>query len=270
MTTIASFVSISDAKKKTLSMISDSRISWTTDEKPDIVVNKYDFSQKIFKIEDTLDIFGYCGDSLFCLSNISQIISYLRSSVDYREADAIEKRRNIIYSLIEDSINNYPGHEIRQSFRVYWNSIFGEELYSFKFFYKKNTGKFDVTQLEIPEKTGLVFKDGSGETFYGNELSTYYPSSEPTSRFFFKALVDVIEKEHDSKTGGPPQMACLNHFKKSITSVSILYKSKYYLNGVHDIYSSNGENVEFRDTDFNFLTPEGKTRNNYTGSFPKK
>jgi len=269
MTTIASYFSLSEAGKKTLTMISDSRITWV-DNTSKQIVSSYDYSQKIFKLENSLDIFGYCGDSLFCLSNISQIISYLRTSQEYINALSIYRKITIIYEIINNSLSDYPESEIRQNFTVYLNTIFNNQFYSHKFFFMKDTGCFDHEKIEIPFTTGLVFKGGSGETLYGNILSKYLSELYPKARNYFKALVELIENQTDPKTGGPPQMCCLNLEKKSILSVGVLFNEKFYINGVHDLYLSDTEKVEFRDENFNFLTPDGKVRNNYKGSYRKK
>lgn len=269
MTTIASYFSLSAAGKKTLTMISDSRITWV-DNATKLVISSYDYSQKIYKLENSLDIFGYCGDSLFCLCNIAQIISYLRTSDEYINAPNIQRKITIIYELIEDSLNHYPESEISQDFTVYLNTIFDSQFYSHKFFFVKDTGVFDHEIINIPSATGLVFKGGSGETLYSNILSEHLPESYPASRNYFKALVELIESQNDPKTGGPPQMCCLHLESESILSVGIRFNKKFYMHGVHDLYLSNTEKVEFRDEDFNYLTPDGKERNNYKGSYRKK
>lgn len=260
MTTIASFVSKSEAGKKTLSMISDSRITWQN------TTSKFDYSQKLFRLDKSLDVFGYCGDSLFCLAILSQITSYLNHSTDFQNSKAIINKKNIIFSLLEDSLSQYPEKLISENFRIYWNSIFKDELYCFKYSFDIKTGRFEDKSIPIDSTTSLVFSDGSGKTQYDSELGKL---DSKFSRSYFKALANVIENSLDIKTGGPPQMLSLRLFNKDIQATSFLYNKKYFLNGVHDKYSSNIDKVEFRDMDFNFLTPDGKVRNNYKGSFTK-
>jgi len=147
---------------------------------------------------------------------------------------------------------------------VLWNSLHKEKLSSFCFKYKFDSKEFKCYENTIPLTTGLVFYEGSGRKFYLSALGNLrYREGYNYSRTYFRALVDVIESMIDFKTGGPPQMITINQNIKSVVPSSILYKGHYYLNGVLDIFQSDLSDIEVRDCDFNYLTYDGKQRNNY-------
>jgi hypothetical protein len=261
MTTIASFFSIGSSGKKTLSMISDSKISWESPTK-----FTYDYSQKIFHLNNSLDIFGYCGDSLFCLINISQIVSYLNNSTAFANTQSIQIKQNMIFKLLDDSIMNYPSEMITQDFTIYWNTLTSGEFYSHGFKYFKKRGILKDLKNKSPKDIGWIFYGGSGGKYYFKALENLNYRSNHFSRIYFKALIDVIESEIDWKTGGPPQMTTIREDENDIISTSFIYKGRYYLHGTEDILLSNSNKIEYRDLDFNFYYKD-VIRNNYTGSF---
>lgn len=273
MTTIASFFSVSVAGKRTLSMVSDSRMSWTSDGAN--VTGIFNNSQKIFRLNDSLDVIGYCGDSLFCLSNISQIVSYINNSTLFSSSNDISLKENMLQSLLDSSLAEYPENILTQDFTIYFNSFTNENFYSSKFSYDNTSKALVCTRIDFNNTvTSLVFHDGSGDKFYKSALTNLKCVTDQNgkyisdnSRTYFKALMDVIDSGVDPKTGGPPQMIIIRESEADLQSISFLYNGKYYLNGIHDIYDSNTLKVEYKDTDFNFRTPDGKIRNNFTGSY---
>ncbi len=268
MTAIASFLSISKAGKKTLSMISDSRITWT--DPKNNVLHSYDYSQKIFRLQNSLDILGYCGDSFFCLLNLSQMVSYLNYSKKFTESKDANTKLNIIKELLENSLKTYPNEVLNQDFTIYWNTLFDNEFISYRFVYSHKVKLFNVVPNKIPDEMIWVFYDGSGGKYFYKALDNLNYRDNNYSRTYFKALVDIIQSEIDNKTGGSPQMISLRMTENDIQTTSVIYKGDYYIHGILDHHLSDEKNVEYRDLDFNYYTEDGTKRNNYSETFNRK
>lgn len=247
-------------------MISDSRISWIF---PNGTRETYDFSQKIFQLQNSLDVLGYCGDSFFCLMNLSQIISYLNNSTVFTNSNSFLAKKNMIFKILEDSLNLYPS-SVEQDFTIYWNSLIGNEFYSHGFRYLKKNGILKDKKIKFPTTMKWVFYDGSGGKYYFKALKNLNFEDYNFSRTYFKALVDIIESKIDWQTGGPPQMISIRKEFNDIQSTSVIYNGRFYLHGIEDQLISDPVKVEYRDLDFNFYTADYKKRNNYTKSFKRK
>lgn len=249
-------------------MISDSRITWT-DEKNNVIYS-YDYSQKIFRLHNSLDVLGYCGDSFFCLLNLSQMVSYLNFSKRFSESNDVNTKLNIINELLENSLQTYPKETLNQDFTIYWNTLIDDDFFSYRFVYSHKTRLINPIQNQIPDEMKWVFYDGSGGKYFYSALENLNYRNNNYSRTYFKALVDIIESDIDQKTGGAPQMISLRMHEKDIQTTSIIYKGAYYLHGILDNHLSDEKNIEYRDLDFNFYKVEGTKRNKYTGTFNRK
>lgn len=259
-------MSVSENGVRTLSMVSDSRVSWDLKNNTRI---EYNFSQKLFHLHESNDVFGYCGDSGFCLSNLLQIVFYLNNSIQFSASQDFDTKRNILYDLIDKNLKHYPAIAITESFTIYWNSFLDKAFYSHKFVYNKITEELSDHSIKLPIKMSYVFYDGSGGKYYYKALENLDYKNNNYSRVYFKALNDIIESQIDQKTGGPPQMISVSS-NKGLLSTSFLFEKVYYLFGIEDMYISNTEKVEYRDTDFNYRTSDGKIRNNYSKSYIRK
>ena len=256
-------------------MLSDSRVSWKGSLEPNIR-NKYDNTQKIFYLKNSIDVFGYCGDIQFGFSIISQIISYLDISVDFTSSNDIVAKKQIIENLLVEKSNNYPALELSGGFKIFWNSLTNNQLFSFAFGLSKNGEIIEPEIFTFPIVTGLVFYDGSGGKYYESalrNLGTVTNEKETLnnySRNYFKALADVIESSIDPKTGGSPQMISIRLHEKDIKPVGFMFNSSYYIFGIEDKHNVDLSKTEFRDLNYNFLKPDGTTNNNYRDSYTRK
>ena len=115
MTTIASFLSVSEGGERTLSMLSDSRITFSDGK-------TFDFSQKIFRLKQSLDVFGYSGSSLFSLSYLSQLISNLDYSLKFRNSKDILEKQGIVTEMLNEAFKNFPKAEVKRESCIYWNT----------------------------------------------------------------------------------------------------------------------------------------------------
>lgn len=105
MTLIASWVSADNKPEglvpSALYIGADSQYTW-----PD--GRNYGFGQKTFCCINSPEIFGFCGDVLFPLNTINQLVALIDSSCFFKPDDSAEVKAGIVFDFIHDAFVNYP------------------------------------------------------------------------------------------------------------------------------------------------------------------
>ena len=231
MTLIVSWVAL-DGKKERLEpssiyIASDSRISWSN--------NHFDYGQKVLGCKNYPDIFGYCGDVLFPLMILSQIIEVIDSGLLYEKAITNEEKFNIILQQLTDSIRKYPvdfQNIISNSIDIIHASrdVKGKfECCVYKWSKKDNVWEMEI--LPMPEQSGLLYASGSGgNEFKSNFVRFQKGDSAGTSRNIFQCLCDTLNNIKDKFCGGSPQLIGL-YRKNNSVSLGVIYNNRRFLNG---------------------------------------
>lgn len=256
MTLIVSWVAMDNKKGRlepsSIYIASDSRISWSN--------SRFNYGRKILGCKNHPDIFGYCGDVLFPLMILSQIIEVIDAGLLYTKINSNGDKFNIILKQLTDSIEKYPTNFkdiISDSIDIIHASrdINGTfECCVYKWNREVNTWKMEI--LQIPEQSGLLYASGSGcKEFESNFRRFQKGDSAGTSRNIFQCLCDTLINIKDKYCGGSPQLISL-YRKNNSVSLGVIYNNRRFLNGyeVSDVGALN--NIGWRNQLFEICDGE--------------
>lgn len=260
MTTIVAWVSYQNGKPSALTFASDSRLSWSQEGA------RWDFGRKIFWCKNTPDVFGFAGDVVTqstILSQVCEIFDY--ATIEIVPASA-ESRHRFFVDLAKSAVGALKGvvmqetdvlHGLREeegggcSFRL-WRTRFAPLTGTCT----DDEMKFSPRGLKSRhDDPGQFFSAGSGSDKHRNHWQRRIKEAGDTSRSVFRALVDVIDKGEDARTGGLPQIVSLGRtgFPKPV-GVSI--NDARSVCGMPLGESGAGGTIEWRDENFQFLKPQ--------------
>lgn len=101
MTTLISWITYDQRGPASLYIASDSRFSWGNS-------TYWDSGRKVYFSNKYPDIFGFCGDVIFCSQIMSQITSYIDSCDVFEHTTSSDSRFDLIYKLVKRSFGDYP------------------------------------------------------------------------------------------------------------------------------------------------------------------
>lgn len=204
MTLLVSWLSADDKPNQrmiaALYIAADSRISWNGNI-------TYDKGQKVFASHTTNDIFGYCGDVLFCSSVIHTILDKINMGILSGNA---QKRSVLIKSFLENRLNEYP-EQFKEGINnscILYGTRDKNKFYLFK--YKIESSSITLKKEELEEY--LIISEGSGsESFKKNwyNFNNIKNNDHGTSRNVFKCFKETIKTSYTSSVGGLPQIVSL-------------------------------------------------------------
>lgn len=248
--------------------MSDSRISWGNNG------FFFDYGEKVFASKNSPDIFGYCGDVLFPLMILSQVIDSIDFGVMYEEGWNSKKRQEIFIQTVKAAFDSYPHNpeifgnvveilhctrdDTDSSFHCY--QIMARRSDSWKFQVQElNITTHDSTDsLKVPQSFELRVS-GSGQSEFIARFEDYKKqNNNKTSRSIYQTFCNVLSNIQDKQCGGAPQLVGLIRKPKSCgISFGILYKDEKYFQGmrVNHFPQSQLSRIEWRNELFERIDP---------------
>jgi hypothetical protein len=236
-------------------LASDSRISWDVPSR--LIV--WDSGRKLFASRHYPEILGYCGDVLFPSQVLSQIVEHIDAGLFFSVDDTPEMKSERIFSSIRNSFSNYPilQSQVSVIYCTRQNILRQPIVYGWRISWK--SGKWDMSPLNFPLKSGLVLAMGSGgkmiEKFYEkwnrSEISN-------TSRNVFSAFCDALKSAEDPKSGGAPQVVGF-YREGSAKSFGVVFENERYLFGLPVHPDAEWDQIEWRNELFERCNAESKS-----------
>ena len=103
MTLIVSWIGVDSRNPASMYIASDSRISWGGGGH-----NQFDQGKKVFACRNYPDIFGYCGDVLFPLMVLNQIVDSIDAGLLYSPGWGYRQKTAKVRQRLMDSFRRYP------------------------------------------------------------------------------------------------------------------------------------------------------------------
>lgn len=103
MTLIVSWIGVDSRNPASMYIASDSRISWGGGGH-----NHFDQGKKVFACRNYPDIFGYCGDVLFPLMVLNQIVDSIDAGLLYSPGWGYRQKTAKVRQRLMDSFRRYP------------------------------------------------------------------------------------------------------------------------------------------------------------------
>lgn len=258
MTLVASWVSADDKPQgKVPSAIyigSDSRYTWQDGR-------NYGFGQKTFCCCNSLEIFGFCGDVLFPLVTISQLVPLIDSLCLFKPDDDADTKAQVVNHYIEDAVSNYPVKDI--SFMIVYGTRSDGQFAVYRFHYG-NSRRLSCLRVPVPDRSTVILNDGSGNEDFQkrwNGLDVKSNGNYSTARNVFYCLADSILHNSDKETGGQPQVVGL-YRRGNGRMFGFVNEGKRYLYGRETgfDYPLNLQSVEWRNSRFERINPQDMRR----------
>lgn len=258
MTLLLSWVGKDSRKISSFYIASDSRISWETGA-------KYDYSQKVFAFSKTPDILGYCGDVLYPINVINQILSMEEAGILFKKGASRFERSEIIFNELKKKFIEYPSETaMKDTINVIHVSRDNQIDFLCNLFSWSPIKGWTLTEKEIPDSSDKVIVLGTGGKEFNNRYSEYLKGlSGKTSRALFQCLSHSLFEIKDLKCGGSPQLVGLYNMYNG-KKFGVIYKGKRYFLGKEISKSEIINNIEWRNELFERC--DGNTTNILNGA----
>lgn len=202
MTTVQVWAGVDSRGVASLNVVSDSRISWGGSQ-------HWDYGRKLFYCQRSPHVFAYWGHVLFPALALVQITDQIDQGVT--TATSPEQWRDAIQGQLSLLVKGFPASE---QFTIVHLGRHGEGMtstfYVQTFQFKAGIARWDVRDLPMPAKSGIVVRGGSGaqpikdfdQQWAGHE-------GEGTSRAAYMTFIEWLDSQRDPSTGGAPQLCRL-------------------------------------------------------------
>jgi hypothetical protein len=240
MTILVSWIGKDSRKVSSFYIASDSRISWGKN-------TNYDYGQKVFAFSNTPDILGYCGDVMYPIMTINQILDMEKNSVLFPPDITANDRSNIIFNELQNKFKEYPSSVMNSSLDILHISRDNEVDFICNLFSWSKKSGWNLKQMEIPNVSDKVIVLGSGkDEFYDRYLEYLKGNSGKTSRALFQCLSHTLLEIKDLQCGGAPQLVGLfNKFNGK--DFGVIHKQARYLLGRKLNNSEIINNIDWRN-----------------------
>ncbi|MBN4078950.1 hypothetical protein JYT96_03010 [Gammaproteobacteria bacterium AH-315-C21] len=251
MTTLLSWIGVDSRTPSSIYLASDSRISWGSK-------SQWDTGRKLFASKTKPEIFGYCGDVIFPIQVLGQLVEQIDNGLFFSENEEFTSKLEKVRRVVDESFSGLP-EEQQRSFQILYVSRDGSRMES-KFFAGNislnSEHKIVAENIPNPPESGLIVGKGSGSAslkrWYNTWIESNYKDPDGvsrTSRSVFSAFCDSLESKEDPLSGGAPQLVGLYRIGAAI-SFGIVHNGERYFNGLPVENATELSGVEWRNSLF--------------------
>lgn len=209
-------------------LMSDSRFTWGVNP------TGYDYGRKLFALNNSPDILGYCGDVLFASQILSQIVGLDNEHMLFPINSDSETRSKIVLEQIAKQFSHYPQFARSKSFIYHISRDVNASFHTYEYSNNNGLDSWTVKELSASQaKSSLIFAAGSG----AKEFRCLYKSYQNgdiagTSRNIFQCFCDSLMHSKIPSCGGSPQLVGLYRGEKfNGLSFGIIYHGTRYFLG---------------------------------------
>lgn len=207
-------------------LMSDSRFTWGG------TPPGYNYGQKLFALNNSPDIFGYCGDVLFASQTISQIVALDNSHLLFPQNSDCAAKSKIVFEQIERQFASYPDRRTSSIYHI--SRDFDATFHVYKYSCKGLSAKWELQEVMFSKTTSsLIFVDGSGASEFQNLYRKYQNGDiAGTSRNIYQCFCNSLMHSKIPTCGGSPQLVGLYRGKKfNGLPFGIIYQKKRHFLG---------------------------------------
>lgn len=242
MTTLISWTGVDPRGSSSIYLASDSRISW--DKK-----DTWDNGRKLFSSINSPEMFGFCGDVVFPIQVLGQIVEQIDNGVLFVKGEEHTSKQNKVYALIKKSFKVYP-NGYKNKFRILYATKISEgmdsEFYLSSISWNPDT-KWKIVNHPLPSYSGLIESAGTGEQSIKDWYIKWQSSeSNRTSRSVFSAFCQSLSSGDDPLSGGSPQLLGI-YREGNAKTFGIIHNNRRYLNGIEITNNGSLNNIEWRN-----------------------
>jgi hypothetical protein len=230
MTLFVSWIGVDTHGTASAYIATDSRVSWG-----DIAV--FDHGRKVFALQKSPDILGYCGDVLFPTMVLSQITEMADRGLLFPPQASCKERFESIKEKLVQQFHKYPRMlegitaDTLQVVHISRDPINNLKFECRLIEWARRNG-WSGKEKAMPSESGILFTLGSGATEFNNNYEHYKQGPDRgTSRSVFHCFCNTLFNMKDEKCGGAPQLVGVYRKPDSpaITFGIIKDKRRYFL-----------------------------------------
>lgn len=246
MTLLVSWLAVDSRRPSTVYIATDSRISWSK------AVN-FDQGKKVFAFKNSPDIIGYCGDVLFPMIVLSQLVELADAGLLFDEPENCDAKFQSIKDYLENSLSKYPIEEvpIYHSIEILYASRDSNHQYHvYTLTWLKHSNSWYARKIELSTYSNPLAVLGTGAGEFQVTFEQYKASDiQKTSRAIFQSFCDTLSAIDDVYCGGAPQLVGL-YQKWNGINFGIIFKGKRYLCGLEVRLTENLDLLAWRNEEF--------------------
>jgi len=257
MTLLVSWIGVDTHGTASAYIAADSRVSWGN-------VANFDYGRKVFALQRSPDILGYCGDVLFPTMALSQISEMADRGLLFPQKPSCKERFELIKEKLVHQFHKYPKMVkgiVADVFQVIHISRDLNDNMKFEcrlIEWSRSKG-WSGKEIAMPSYSGILFVLGSGAKEFNDNIRRYNDGADRgTSRSVFHCFCDTLFNIKDAGCGGAPQLVGIYRKPNStaITFGIIKDKVRYFL-GTQIDNNLNFDCIEWRNDFFEIC--DGRT-----------
>lgn len=266
MTLLVSWIAVDSRAPSSIYVASDSRISWGGS-------TNYDFGKKVFACKNYPEIFGYCGDVLFPVMMLSQVVDSIDCDLLFSSNLTCKEKTRLVMKRMAESFKRYPSEVeniVKPSFEIlHCSRDINQKFSCYKITWEKNrTRKWSLREVKASRVSDKAFILGNGAKEFEKKLKLYMESKNAkTSRSLFQCFCHTLADIEDKSCGGAPQLSGIYRKPDSGGRLyGIIWKKKRFFEGMQvDNYPKDKFNaIEWRNELFEIC--DGKTKRKKNGA----
>ena len=210
MTILIGWLGVDERSPCSAYLMSDSRFTWGTNPE------SYNYGQKLFALNNSPDILGYCGEVLFASQVLTQIVGLDNTHVLFPTNSDSQTRNRIIFNQIVTQFAGYPQFARSASTIYHISRDLDSSFHTYRYSYSHSSNSWETSELPLhPSSSSLIFSAGSGREEFIDRYSVYqHGSIAGTSRNIFQCFCDSLMNSELSSCGGSPQLVGLYRGKR--------------------------------------------------------
>ena len=263
MTLLVSWIAVDSRAASSVYVASDSRISWDG-------LAKYDFGKKVFACKNSPEIFGYCGDVLFPVMILSQIVDSIDSGLLFRERMTCREKSQVVMKRMIESFKRYPSEAqgiTKEAFQILHCSRDEKQKFSchtISWNGRNKSRKWSLSEAKANKFSEKSFTLGSGSKEFNKKFQLYLESPDAkTSRSLFQCFCHTLADMNDKYCGGAPQLAGI-YRKPGSNGIlfGVISEKKRYFEGmqIDNFPKENLNKIEWRNDLFEICDGTTKKR----------
>lgn len=253
---------MTDFQPASVYIATDSRFTWD-----DGTGASWDCGKKVFACATHPDVFGYCGDTFFCISILSQIVGAIDAGYLFSEIDDAAEKMEKIQQVIRSSWKNFP-KEKHETFRIVHLTRQGIGTAS-SFWLQEHVFLADEQKfvherpIQAPcgQSSQALSVRGTGKESVLSSIESWNAqySNRHTSRALFAAFCTAIRSSDDKFSGGPAQLVGLYRVGGGRT-FGVIWDNARYFEGLPTLQNANKSGVPWRNDSFEIVDFKDKKR----------
>lgn len=244
MTVLIGWIGVEHQGPSSAYLMSDSRLTWGA------MPGHFDYGAKLLALENSPDIFGYCGDVVFATQVFFQLSTSDKAALLFKTDSSSLTRVQRTFELIKSYFTAYPEQCDGSIYHI--SRDLNKTFHAYCYKLNKSTNMCTWEELAFDHsKSSLIFAGGSGAKEFQSLLEKYKNNDlGGTSRNIYQCFCDSLMNSKIRSCGGTPQLVGLYKSKFNGFVCGTVYQGQRYLMGGPAMGMENYNTVRWYNEEF--------------------